>query len=158
MHPRPIIDLETIDPGRVVFDKEEIRARNPHRHEMELLDRIVHFDPAEGSIAAIKHVRDDEFWVRGHFPGRPVFPGVLMLEAAGQICSFYCKELLRHERVMGFASAREVRFRGLVVPGDELLIVGRILKLMKNRGARFSAQGYVRQQLVFECEILGMFL
>ena len=59
---------------------------------------------------------------------------------------------------MGFAAALEVRFRGQVVPGDDLLLLGRTLRLSARQGARFQAQGYTHKKLVFECEILGMFL
>ncbi len=158
MPPTPILNLGDIDAARVLFDREAIRARNPHRYEMEFLDRIVHFDLETCSIAAVKSVRNDEFWVRGHFPDRPVLPGVLMLEAAGQLCSFYCYEVSKDSRVMGFAAAHDVRFRGQVVPGDDLLLLGRVLRLSPKQGARFQAQGYAHGELVFECELLGMYI
>ena len=154
----PLTDLQHIDPERVLFDIEGIRARNAHRHEMELLDRIVHFDPEQGLIAGIKDVEENAFWARGHFPHKPVLPGVLIIESAGQLCSFYFTEVLQSDRVMAFAAADEVRFRGQVVPGDQLLLVAQVIKLMRNRGAKFDTQAFVGGQLVFEAKILGMFL
>lgn len=155
MPPKPIIDLAKIDLEQTIFDGDQIGAVNPHRYEMALLDRIVHFDLENREAAGVRRVPDDEFWVRGHFPGRPTLPGVLMVESAAQLCSFVRHSLQPTDRILGFAAADQVRFRRNVVPGDELVIAGRMIE-MKTRVARFQAQGFVEGQLAFECMITGM--
>ncbi len=157
MPAKPLIDLARIDPSATVFGSAEIRARNSQRHEMEMLDRIVFYAPEEGLIAGIKEVRSDEFWVRGHFPGRPLLPGVLMIETAGQLCSYYFSSVRNDALTLGFAAADGVKFRGMVQPGDALLMVGQMVD-MKARTARFAAQGFVRDRLIFEADIVGMVL
>ena len=89
MPPPPHLDLSQVDLGRVLADHEAIRKVNPQRFEMEQLTAIVHADPAAHLIVGYKDVGTDEFWVRGHMPGYPLLPGVLMCEAAAQLCSYY---------------------------------------------------------------------
>ena len=155
MPAKALIEASELDLERPVFDLHAIRARNPHRHHMEMLDSVVHFDPQHGTIAGIKNVRPDEFWVSGHFPGRPVLPGVLMLEAAGQLCSVYCQETCGHKKVLVFAAIESARFRGMVVPGDRLLLMCKMLSTRSN-ATRFDTQGFVGTNLIFEACILGM--
>ena len=82
MPPQFVFDIAGIDLSKVVYDQEAIRAANPQRGEMEMLNSIVYAEPSLGRIVGYKDVRADEFWVPGHIPGRPLLPGVLMLEAA----------------------------------------------------------------------------
>src|SRR5205085_6685386 len=89
MPPQLLYDISGIDLNRVAYDLEAIREANPQRGDMEQLNAIVYADPALGRVIAYKDVRADEFWVEGHIPGRPLLPGVLMLEAAAQMASFY---------------------------------------------------------------------
>jgi 3-hydroxyacyl-[acyl-carrier-protein] dehydratase len=155
MPAKSIIDPGSIDLQATIFGPEEIRRRNSQRHEMEMLDRIVHFDPETRTIAGVHVVREDAFWVRGHFPDRPILPGVLMIETAGQLCSFYFGEDLDADGILGFAACEDVRFRGVVVPGSELLMVGEVTAL-RSKMAKFSAQGYVEGERVFEGTVVGM--
>ena len=83
----PIVPIELWNVGTAVLDKNEIREIIPQRFEMEHLDGISFIDTDEGLVAGWKDVRDDEFWVRGHLPGRPLLPGVVMLEALAQLTS-----------------------------------------------------------------------
>src|SRR3990167_1013840 len=82
-----LIDLSTLDLNKSIVDIETIRSIIPHRYEMEQLSGIVKFDPEQGIIVGYKDVSLNEFWVRGHIPGRPLMPGVIMLEAAAQLCT-----------------------------------------------------------------------
>src|SRR5882724_10547267 len=89
MPPEPILDPAQIDVSRVVADREEVRKANPQRFEMEQLDAVVLLDTDNHVIVGYRDVKPDEFWVRGHVPGYPLFPGVLMCEASAQLCGFY---------------------------------------------------------------------
>lgn len=155
MPPKLIFDLSDIDLSRTVFGPEEIRKRLPQRFEMEMLDRIVHFDSEAGRSVAIRAIRPDEFWARGHFPGQPVFPGVLMIESAGQLCSFFYCEKFQSGKVMGFAACDQAKFRGQVVPGDQVLLLSQGIEL-RPRIAIFETQAVVRDEIVFEGRIVGM--
>ena len=85
MPPKLLVDLTQIDLDQVTISIEEIREVNAQRYEMEQLLGIITHRPDEGYVVGFKDVRDDEFWVRGHIPGRPLLPGVLMIEAAAQL-------------------------------------------------------------------------
>src|SRR5450432_789763 len=89
MPPELHLDPSTLDLSRVVVSREELRRSNPQRYEMEHLDGIVYLDRENHVVVGYKDVRPDEFWVRGHMPGYPLLPGVLMCEAAAQMCSYY---------------------------------------------------------------------
>jgi len=155
MPPALLVDLEKLDLDRVVMPIEEIRRYNPHRFEMEQLSGVVHLDRAGGRIVAFKDVRDDEFWVRGHIPGRPLLPGVLMLEAAAQMCSLYYKVVQEDPRFLGFGGVDGVKFRGQVVPGERLYLLGQAVEI-RDRRAVFDTQGVVAGRLVMEARITGM--
>src|SRR5437764_1242623 len=87
MPPQLPFDISGIDLNRVIYDQEQIRASNPQRGDMKMLNGIVYANPEQGRIIGFKDVRADEFWVPGHIAGRPLFTGVLMLEPAPQIAS-----------------------------------------------------------------------
>ena len=156
--PHPLlVNLDELDLTRVTVGIEEIREVNLQRDEMEQLSGIIAYRPDEGLAVAFKDVRPDEFWVRGHIPGRPLFPGVLMIEAAAQLSSFYYKMSLGKEdaRFVGFGGVTDVKFRKTVEPGDRLIILARCREL-KSRRAIFDTQEVVDGALVFEGTIIGM--
>jgi 3-hydroxyacyl-[acyl-carrier-protein] dehydratase len=155
MAPSLLVDLSKIDLNRVQIPIEEIRQSNPHRFEMEMLSGCIYLDPEKGQIVAFKDVRPDEFWVRGHIPGRPLMPGVLMIEAAAQMSSLYYKRVQNDPRFLGFGGVDGVKFRGQVVPGDRLLLLGQAIEI-RSRRAVFDTQGVVGDRLVFEARITGM--
>lgn len=70
---KPIVDFSKFDLNKVLVDRDGILDVNPHRFEMALLDGVLYVD--DDSAVGFKDVREDEFWVRGHFPGRPLMPG-----------------------------------------------------------------------------------
>ena len=155
-----IIDLATIDLGRVVADVDEIRRHNPQRHQMEQLTAIVYCDPENHVCVGYKDVTRDEFWVTGHMPGRPLMPGVIMCEAAAQLCGYYAQRnrLMAEGHIVGFGGMDRVRFRDPVIPGDRLVIAAKLLKLRAGRMVNWLFQGFVRQALVVEGEIWGVAL
>ncbi len=159
MPPAPLVDPQSIDTSRVIADLETIRKINLQRFEMEQLSAIVHADTAENLVIGYKDVAHDEFWVRGHMPGFPLMPGVLICEAAAQICSYYCHvvNLVGKDAFIGFGGMEEVRFRGQVRPGDRLIIVAKAEKLHR-RQTTFDTQGFVNGQMVYHGRIIGVTL
>lgn len=156
MPPELHFDLAQIDYTNMVADREAIRKVNPQRFEMEQLDAVVHVDGAGKIIIGYKDVRFDEFWVRGHMPGYPLLPGVLMCEASAQLCSYYT--MTQHSipgDFLGFGGLDEVRFRGTVHPGERLVLVGKEVKFNR-RQMIFNVQGFVKDKMVFHGDIIGM--
>lgn len=153
----PLIDISGIDLQCLEFDMDHVRTFNPHRHEFEQLHGIVKFWDDPLSALAIRHVRDDEFWCRGHMPGDPIFPGVLMVEACAQAASFcFHQKYGRFENgFFGFGGIEGVRFRGAVRPGDDLVIMTRV-DAIRRRYARFDVQGWVDGRLMMEGQIIGV--
>jgi len=159
MPPAPLVDLEKIDTSRIVADRDAIRRFNPQRFELEQLTAIVSTDIREHIIVGFKDVAPDEFWVRGHMPDYPLMPGVLMCEAAAQLCSYYCHvvELVGPDGFIGFGGMEDVRFRGQVRPGDRLIIIAKALRLHR-RQTTFETQGFVGTNMVYHGRIIGVTL
>jgi len=156
MPPLVHFDLAQVDFNKVIADKEAIRRYNPQRFDMEQLDAIVHIDMEQHLIVGYKDVHSDEFWVRGHMPDYPLLPGVLMCEAAAQLCSYYIAAYgLMPGDFIGFGGLENVRFRGPVHPGDRLVLVAKVTKLHR-RQSIFNVQGFVGATMVFHAEVLGM--
>ncbi|HEX4148519.1 MAG TPA: 3-hydroxyacyl-ACP dehydratase FabZ family protein [Pirellulales bacterium] len=152
-----ILDFAQYDLDHVLADIEEIRRYNLQRYEMEQLTAIVYEDPERQVCVGYKDHGPDEFWARGHMPGMPLLPGVLMCEAAAQMCSYYTIKFdLLHTNMVGFGGMDEVRFRDPVRPGDRLVIVSQILKLRRGAMVVSRFQGFVRHSLVCEGQIKGV--
>jgi len=156
MPPPLIVDPATLDLTRIVADREAIRQVNPQRYEMEQLTAIVLVDREQQMVVGYKDVSADEFWVRGHLPGYPLLPGVLICEAAAQLCSYYIvvTHLLEGD-FLGFGGLENVRFRSPVRPGDRLLLIGKAVRI-KRRHTLFTVQGFVGPTMVFHGDIIGM--
>jgi 3-hydroxyacyl-[acyl-carrier-protein] dehydratase len=156
MPPLLHLDPASLDLTHIVGDLEAIRRVNPQRFDMEQLTAIVYVDPIEHIVVGYKDVQPDEFWVRGHMPNYPLLPGVLMCEAAAQLCSYYiATNGLMQGDFIGFGGLENVRFRSPVRPGDRLVLIGKAIKLNR-RQAIFNVQGMVGSTMVFHADVLGV--
>jgi 3-hydroxyacyl-[acyl-carrier-protein] dehydratase len=156
MPPEILFDHSRLDFGHVVADREAIHKANPQRFEMDQLTAIVYLDPAEHVVVGYKDVGPDEFWVRGHLPGYPLMPGVIMCEAAAQLCSYYMVQTgLNEGNFVGFGGMENVRFRSPVRPGDRLVLVARGQKLHRRQSV-FTVQGFVGGTMAFHADIIGV--
>ncbi len=150
-----LIDLEKIDLKKTEFTQNDIMQVNPQAHEMQQLDAVVWYDDKNHLAVGYKDVTENEFWVRGHIPQRPLMPGVIMVEAAAQLASFYMKRIYGLKGFIGFAGIDKTKFRETVEPGQRLYLLGKIIKF---RSRQFSAnvQGSVEGKLAFDTIITGM--
>ena len=155
MAPPLLFDISGINLNQLQYGTEEIEKINPHRGVMRLLDGVVYMDVPTGRTVGFHEVRHDAFWVDGHIPGRPLMPGVLMIELAAQIASFYTLHHLPEIKFLGFVGASDVKFRGQVEPGDRLIVLGVALKVRPRRSI-CKAQCLVDGTIVFEGTITGM--
>jgi 3-hydroxyacyl-[acyl-carrier-protein] dehydratase len=106
--------------AQTTLGREQIEAILPHRDPFLLIDEVVELEPGE-RVVARKRVRGDEWWFAGHFPGRPVMPGVLIVEAMAQAGAVaVLSEEENRGRIAFFGGIDDVRFKRIVEPGDEL--------------------------------------
>jgi 3-hydroxyacyl-[acyl-carrier-protein] dehydratase len=139
--------------------KQEIEAILPHRDPFLLLDEVVDLRPGE-KVVARKRVRADEWYLAGHFPGRPIMPGVLIVEAMAQTAGIVVVESLGSEsegRVVYFMSVDNARFRKPVTPGDQLHIHV-TKKACRGNVWKFSAEAKVNGVVVSDATYSAMIL
>ena len=150
----PILDPGSVDFERVLVGRDGIREWVPQRFEFEMLDAILHYDGDAQIAVARKRIGPDEFWVRGHIPGRPLLPGVLMIECAAQVASFYTREYVGWKGFIGFGGVEDCKFRMQVPPGKRMYVM--LQKIWeRHRRILCKAQGVVDGQLAFEASIVG---
>ena len=152
-----ILDFSEYDLNAVIADIEEIRRWNPQRYEMEQLTAICFQDSQRNICVGYKDLGPDEFWARGHMPGMPLMPGVIMCEAAAQLSSYFARRFKLMNGMIGFGGLENVRFRGLVRPGDRFVIVSRLLKV-RTSIMTCEFQCFVNQNMVCEGIIKGIAL
>jgi 3-hydroxyacyl-[acyl-carrier-protein] dehydratase len=152
---KPIIDLSAMDLAARIHGKAEIERFIPHRGQMSLVDWIVWTTPDFRAGVGLKHVRTDEFWVPGHFPGKALMPGVLMIEAAAQFGCYLYNRRLSAVQLMAFVRIEEASFRLPVVPGDDLFLLATEVKYGRRRFVS-NIQGVVDGRVTFDARIAGM--
>jgi 3-hydroxyacyl-[acyl-carrier-protein] dehydratase len=153
MAPPFLYDISSLDFDNVVVPLEEIRKVIPQRHEMEMLSGILLNE--DEMVVGFKDLTLDDFWVRGHIPGRPLMPGVLMIECAAQLCAFCTMRQRPDMGFIGFAKCDQVRFRGVVVPPTRLYMIAKMVEMGRRRAVG-QCQGICNGSLVFEAMITGM--
>jgi 3-hydroxyacyl-[acyl-carrier-protein] dehydratase len=140
-----------------VYDIQAIMRFLPHRYPFILIDRVIKLVPGE-EIVALKNVTINEPYFQGHFPGTPIMPGVLIVEAMAQAGGVLVLESLpeKHGRPIYFMGMDKVRFRRPVVPGDQILFEVRILK-MRLKAAKITGIAAVADHRVAEAELMASF-
>ncbi len=152
-----LIDPALLDYDQVVADLDEIRRYNPQRFEMEQLTAVIYENLEEYACAGYKDIGRDEFWVRGHMPDMPLMPGVIVLEAAAQLCSFFSqKHDLLGAAMIGFGGLEKVRFRAPIIPGDRLLLICKMTKVRPGRMIVCRFQAMVGETLVVDGMLKGI--
>jgi 3-hydroxyacyl-[acyl-carrier-protein] dehydratase len=135
------------------LNKKDIEKIIPHRDPFLLIDEIREMEPGK-NVTAIKYVKEDEYYFKGHFPSNPIMPGVLMLEAIAQAGAVALLVLPENKgKIALFAGIDKARFKRLVRPGDELLIEVELTDFRMNIG---KARGTVKcsGSLVCSAEIM----
>jgi 3-hydroxyacyl-[acyl-carrier-protein] dehydratase len=140
------------------YDIEKIMEMLPHRYPFLLVDRVISLVP-DDKIVALKNVTINEPFFQGHFPGKPIMPGVLIIEAMAQVGGILAYDTSppeKRNRLIYFMGIDKVRFRRMVVPGDQIIFEAKILKF-KTKVAKMSGTATVDGQLVAEAELMASF-
>ncbi len=151
-----LFDISGIDLGSVAANAEEVGRVNPQSGHMRHLDHVIWFNEDKTRVLGVKFVRHDEFWVPGHIPGRPLLPGVLMIEAAAQVSSYLQRAKYPELGFLGFTRCDQTSFRGQVLPGSTLYLLAQLEPSSNSRRFVCLAQGVVDNKIVFESKITGM--
>ncbi|MFO7556879.1 MAG: 3-hydroxyacyl-ACP dehydratase FabZ [Desulfobacterales bacterium] len=141
-----------------IFGIQEIMSLLPHRYPFIMIDRILELIPGE-KVIALKNVTINEPFFQGHFPGNPIMPGVLIIEAMGQAGAVLAAKSLEHElkgKVIYFMGMDKVKFRKPVIPGDQVVFE---LTFLKQRAKVFKMAGMARvdENVVAEAELMATF-
>lgn len=135
-----------------LLTKEEIKSILPHREPFLFVDEVIELIEKERCVA-LKHVREDEYYFKGHFPTYPVMPGVLILETMAQVGALTLLTLPQFKGKIGlFTGANKVKWRKQVLPNQTLKIETKIIKLKGVFGFA-KAYAYVDDALACEAEI-----
>ena len=148
--------MTKLEPGKTVLEVEELMQLLPHRYPFLLVDRVLAYVPGE-SIRALKNVSINEPYFQGHFPGHPIMPGVLILEAMAQatgLLAFYSNRASGgSEHVYYLVGIDKARFKRPVGAGDQLVLEAQLRREM--RGIfRFDATAKVDDKVVAVAEIM----
>ncbi|MGD9781921.1 MAG: 3-hydroxyacyl-ACP dehydratase FabZ [Kiritimatiellia bacterium] len=136
-----------------IYDSKDILSILPHRHPFIMVDRIVECNDKDW-IVGIKSVAANEPCFQGHFPGMPIFPGVLQLEAMAQTAGILLNKLLGSEgKVAFYLGVDQAKFRRMVVPGDQLRMEIKLLRFRMGM-AKVAGRALVEGELACEAEML----
>ena len=152
--PPLLIDLDTVDLNAVALSKRQIYDMLPHRHEFQVLSGVCMYDLPGQRIITFVDITTQDWWVKAHVEGRPLLPGVLMLEMAAQSSAVLAK-LAGNDEFLGFGGVEQCKFRETVIPPARLylLCVG---VDYRSRRIISNTQGVRDGRLVFEAQITGL--
>jgi 3-hydroxyacyl-[acyl-carrier-protein] dehydratase len=138
------------------YQIRDIMKHLPHRYPFVMVDRVVELEPGH-RIVTLKNVTINEPFFQGHFPGNPIMPGVLILEAMAQSAGVLTFESLPPEKrniLVYFMGIDRARFRRMVLPGDQL-VIEIVLKRLKTRAVKAAGQARVDGELAVEAELMA---
>ena len=144
--------LQTSTPHPTLLDVKKISAILPHRYPFLLVDKIIYMNVEESVIIGQKNVTVNEQFFQGHFPGVPIMPGVLILEALAQTGGILVHQKGHNVKIAVLLNINNAKFRKPVVPGDVLTLHAEGLHL-SSKGGRIQAKATVGDQLAVEAEI-----
>ena len=154
IHEATIKNVPTYDPKKKpVMDINQISATLPHRYPFLLIDKIIHLD--ETTVTGVKNVTTNEPFFPGHFPGNPVLPGVIQIEAMAQTGGILVLNTVENPEDYWtyFLGIDKCRFKRKVIPGDTIIFKCELLAPIKRGIAKMSGQAFVAGQLVMEAEM-----
>lgn len=137
---------------RAIFDVKQISRILPHRYPFLLVDRVLSLNLEENTIVGQKNVTVNEQFFQGHFPGVPIMPGVLILEALAQTGGILIYQKGQQEKIAVLLNINNAKFRRPVVPGDVLILHVQGMHV-SNKGGRILAKALVNDQIAVEAEI-----
>lgn len=146
-----------IEPGKSVLEVDELMQILPHRFPMLMIDRLIDIKPGDSAVA-VKNVSYNEQFFQGHFPQKPIMPGVLMIEAMAQAAAAftsYTENLDSEGKIVLFIGVDKARFRKPVIPGDQLLIKVRTAQ-RRPPVWRFEGEATVAGKVVAEATFAAM--
>lgn len=136
----------------MMMDTNEIIEVIPHRFPFLLVDKIIDMDLEKGTITGLKNVTINEHFFQGHFPGAPIMPGVLILEAIAQTGGVLFAKKMQTTRIAVLLNVKEAKFRTPVKPGDTLLLECEGLHF-SSKGGKIRAVAKVENRVAAECEM-----
>jgi 3-hydroxyacyl-[acyl-carrier-protein] dehydratase len=152
--PPLLIDLTSIDLNAEVMSQREIYDLLPHRHEFQVLDGVCSYDLAAQTIVTFANITSQDWWVKAHVEGRPLLPGVMMLEMAAQSAAVLAK-IAGNQEFLGFGGVENCKFRDTVVPPARLYLIC-VGVDYRSRRIVSNTQGVRDGKLVFEAQITGL--
>jgi 3-hydroxyacyl-[acyl-carrier-protein] dehydratase len=135
-----------------LFSAKDLEKILPHRYPFLLVDRIIHLNLEENEVIGLKNVTMNEPFFQGHFPGAPIMPGVLILEALAQTGGVLVHQKGHNTKIAVLLNFSEVKFRKAVIPGDALYLHVKGIHISRT-GGKVKAKALVNEQLAVEAEV-----